>query len=126
MVDHQIIICNIPFIYPGEIKDSAKRHVWVKSALMFIQIHGSANQKGYIILHNRSLYCRLWVCLLWRDFFFCFLIAYLHYNRKQFISKFAISHVSCRYNIFLQSKNSYMIYDSIFYIRLFRWYWSFL
>ena len=62
-----------------------------------------------IILHNRSLYCRLWVCLLWRDFFFCFLIAYLHYNRKQFISKFAISHVSSRYIIFSTIKE--FIYD---------------
>ena len=85
------------------------RHVWVKSALMLIQIHGSANQKGYVILHNRSLYCRLWVCLLWRDFFFCFSIAYFHYNRKQFISKFAIDHVSCRYKIFSTIKE--FIYD---------------
>ena len=61
------------------------------------------------ILHNRSLYCRLWGCLLWRDFFFCFSIAYLHYNRKQFISKFAISHVSCRYIIFSTIKE--FIYD---------------
>ena len=53
MVDHQIIICNIPFIYPGEIKDSAKRHVWIKSALMLIQIHGSADQKGHIIFHGQ-------------------------------------------------------------------------